>query len=311
MNKNIAMLIVAVLLFAMALIAVNQFSSGEPDPTVPAEVTAVPEVTGQVTEQTGTVDAGNPGSGNGTMSGGLMPLDNGTLRELPPVGEASGAGALADPHGLAGVQPGEEEGPLVDQPGLKPESHKAAKAVTSQSAQPAKAAQKAEHKPAQKDAPKATAKAEAPKHEAKPAKTEAAKAAPAKAEAPKKQAAAPVAPAAKAEAAPAAKAAPKAAAGGQTAKASIKFEGSTAVLHLEGASGAQYKSFVLKEPDRMVVDLVGAWTVNVPAVPSNRVIKAVRVGKPGEKTRIVLDLDKGPDGHEVVKKGGALEVRVK
>lgn len=300
MNKNIAMLIVAVLLFAMALIAVNQFSSGEPDPTAPAGVTAGPEVTGQVTEQAGTVDAGNAATGNGTMPGGLMPLDNGTLRELSPAGEAGGAGTLADPRGLAGVQPGEEEGPLVDQPGLKPETYKAAKAVPSQPAHAAKPAQKTEHKPAQKEAAKAPAKAEAPK----PAKTEAVKAAPAKVEPAKKQAAAP---AAKTEAAPA----PKATSGGQTAKASIKFEGSTAVLHLEGASGAQYKSFVLKEPDRMVVDLVGAWTVNVPTVPSNRVIKAVRVGKPGEKTRIVLDLDKGPDGHEVVKKGGALEVRVK
>lgn len=300
MNKNIAMLIVAVLLFAMALIAVNQFMSGEPDPMTASGVATGPEVTGQVDGQ-----GLPPMTGNGTVSspevasGGLMPLDNGTLRELPPATVAGGEGQLA------GIQPGEEDGPMVEQHNVTPAPYKAPAHT------PAKAAVSEPQKASSKAAKTAPAKTEQGKTEqAKPA----AKAATAKVE-PSKAAASPKAEpaktASKAEAKPAEQKAAKPA-GTHGAKASIKFAGSTAILHLEGDAAMQYKTFVLKEPDRMVVDLNGAWDVKTTAVPSNRVIKTVRVGKPGEKTRIVLDLSKSPESHEVVKvNANTIEVRVK
>ena len=47
---------------------------------------------------------------------------------------------------------------------------------------------------------------------------------------------------------------------------------------------------ILKEPERVVLDLAGNWELEVPRVPSNRLIKAVRVGQHEDKTRLVFDM---------------------
>lgn len=159
---------------------------------------------------------------------------------------------------------------------------------------------------------KGTEKAAAtkPAEKAAPTPAKAEKATPAA----KPQAAAPAAPAAQAAPAKAAAAptVPQTAKGDHAiTSATIKFSGNTAILHLQGDAPIQYKYIVLPNPDRLALDLVGAWSVSAPAVPSNRVIEKVRVGRYGENTRIVLDLKAAPTKHEVVKSGDkGIEVRV-
>lgn len=304
MNKNIAMLIAAVLLFAMALIAVNQFNSGNKDvPALDASV-PVPSVTGQVTGQP-PVDS----NANGTMPqavplapSGLMPLDNGTLRELPPTGMQAG-----NPGALAGVSAGEEDAPVEPEVRQAPAAKPVAKAAAP------KVEQAAPKQAAKKDSAKAAPAAKPSEAKAAPAAKQATAAKESAKEA-SKPAVKPVeAKTSAAKAAPATPAPGKSSPGAHAAKALIKFDGSTAILLLEGNADVHYKTFVLKEPERMVVDLDGAWDVKAPVVPSNRVIKAVRVGRPGaEKTRIVLDLEKQLEKHDVVKVNAkTLEVRVK
>lgn len=319
MNKTIAMLIPTVVLFAMALILFNHFGSGD-EKSAPVEGPSV-----QAPMQTPA--QGQPQPGQATQPGqpGMPYFEQGGQGALAPgqTGGQPGGMMTETPAGM--VSPGEGEPATVPNGSAAPGEPRTALGrmasksgadlatpLESKKTQPVKGTEKgtdkaAPAKQAEKSAP-ASAKAE---------KTE--KAAPAA----KPQAAAPVAPAAKPQAAaPVATAAPAKAAPApaspQTAKgdhaitsATIKFSGSTAILHLQGDAPIQYKYIVLPNPDRLALDLVGAWSVSAPAVPSNRIIEKVRVGRYGENTRIVLDLKAAPAKHEVVKSGEkTIEVRV-
>lgn len=79
-----------------------------------------------------------------------------------------------------------------------------------------------------------------------------------------------------------------------TAETRILFDGSAALLEVTTSAPAQYKMFVLTAPDRAVLDLLEGWKIKGTNVPSNLVIKNVRVGQPAERSRIVLDLKKKP-----------------
>lgn len=292
MNKNIATLILAVLVFAMGLIVVNQFrSGGKTAPATeqargsldPAGKAATADASSSASQTDGSgkpvAGAAMPGQGSGTMSppvaglaapggtppmaGGVMPLDGTTLKptDAAPSGSGAAGGVAEAPH--AGGSS------FVDQAKVP------AKATT-----PAKAATSA------KAAPSATAKA------------------------------APAAPAAKPAAAATAKAAPAAktastAGDHAITSAKVQFEGNSAVLKLQGNAPIEYKYFVLKNPDRVVVDLQGAWQVKAPGVPSNNVVKNVRVGRQGENTRVVLDLLKTSTPGFAKPDAKTLEVRVK
>jgi hypothetical protein len=63
-----------------------------------------------------------------------------------------------------------------------------------------------------------------------------------------------------------------------------------ATVRLAGTAPISYKSMELANPDRMVVDLEGAWQIKAPGVPKNAVVTNVRLGREGKKTRIVIDL---------------------
>ena len=47
---------------------------------------------------------------------------------------------------------------------------------------------------------------------------------------------------------------------------------------------------ILKNPDRVVLDLAGNWSIKVPKVPGNRLVQAVRLGQHEDKTRLVFDM---------------------
>ena len=63
------------------------------------------------------------------------------------------------------------------------------------------------------------------------------------------------------------------------------------LIRLEADSPLAVKSFVLSSPDRLVIDLPGSWRgLKVPDIPSNTLVKKVRIGRQGNADRIVLDL---------------------
>ena len=323
MNRTIAMLIPTVVLFAMALILINHFSSGDdkPVPTEGPSVQAPMQAPAQGQSQPGmpyfeqggqgALAPGQPSAAAPGQSGGQPGGQPGGMMTETPAGMVSpGEGEPATiPTGPAGSAASGEPRTALGRMASKSGADLATP-LEGKKKEPVKGTDKGTEKAA----------AAKPAEKAAPAPAKAEKAAPAPAKAEK---AAPVArPQAAAPAAPAAQAAPAKAAAAptvpQTAKgdhaitsATIKFSGSTAILHLQGDAPIQYKYIVLPNPDRLALDLVGAWSVSAPAVPSNRVIEKVRVGRYGENTRIVLDLKAAPTKHEVVKSGDkGIEVRV-
>ena len=94
---------------------------------------------------------------------------------------------------------------------------------------------------------------------------------------------------------------------------SIKFEyqGSDMLLVMNADSQFEYKSFQLASPERLVVDVIGTWSgVDLPSVPSNRLIKGVRGGKTDRGYRIVLDLKETPKGYETKRDANKVTIRV-
>ncbi|MEG2173033.1 MAG: AMIN domain-containing protein, partial [Desulfovibrionaceae bacterium] len=95
-------------------------------------------------------------------------------------------------------------------------------------------------------------------------------------------------------------------------KISVSATENGATVRIAGASSLNYRTMHLKNPDRIVVDLEGIWAVKAPGVPTNKAVKNVRIGKQGNKTRIVIDLSTPPASIAFVKANAeTLEVRVK
>ena len=61
------------------------------------------------------------------------------------------------------------------------------------------------------------------------------------------------------------------------------------------------KSMLLREPDRFVLDFEGQWNVDIPGIPQNKFIKAIRVGRQPDSTRMVIDLHRAPASYRVIK----------
>ena len=161
---------------------------------------------------------------------------------------------------------------------LAPQAEKAAeKAPAAESAIPVKRV------PEQPAAAMRPGKAEGSAAGGAKAKPEGRKAAPAKAEKPR----------AAAERAPAEAREPKKSSQPfERVVTSARFvmEGSLIKLVLRGNSPMVGHFSQLKDPERVVLDLAGNWTIQPPRVPSNRLIQAVRIGQHADKTRLVFDL---------------------
>lgn len=158
-----------------------------------------------------------------------------------------------------------------------------------------------------KNAPQATPKAEkaAPEPPAKPSENEAADKR--SAEAANKTAAETRVSASEATA-ETAKAAPKYERVVTSAKFSM--QGSQIKLILQGNAPMVGHYFTLGDPDRVVLDLAGNWEIEMPRVPSNRLIQSARVGQHDDKTRIVFDMKTMGKVALVPLNRNALELRI-
>ena len=76
----------------------------------------------------------------------------------------------------------------------------------------------------------------------------------------------------------------------EVTSAKFAMKGSQIKLILQGNAPMVGHYSTLGDPDRVVLDLAGNWDIEVPRVPSNRLIQGVRVGHHEDKTRIVLDM---------------------
>lgn len=76
--------------------------------------------------------------------------------------------------------------------------------------------------------------------------------------------------------------------------ATLSMDGTVVTLRLEGSQALSAKTFILKGPDRVVLDLAGKWAMETPRVGSNRMVGALRVGNQAEATRVVLDMKVAP-----------------
>ena len=92
--------------------------------------------------------------------------------------------------------------------------------------------------------------------------------------------------------------------------ARFSMKGSLIKLTLRGNSPMIGHFYVLEGPDRVVLDLAGNWKIDVPKVPSNRLIGAVRVGQHEDKTRLVFDMKTVGKAALVPLNRNALELRI-
>lgn len=78
---------------------------------------------------------------------------------------------------------------------------------------------------------------------------------------------------------------------GSIVEMSLQFRGRGMALVIVGDGPLPVRHFVLTGPDRLVVDLPGAWrNLKAPAVPGNNLVKSIRIGRQGDADRVVLDL---------------------
>ena len=92
--------------------------------------------------------------------------------------------------------------------------------------------------------------------------------------------------------------------------AKFSMQGSQIKLTLQGNAPMVGHYFTLGNPDRVVLDLAGNWEINVPRVPSNRLIQVVRVGQHDDKTRLVFDMKTTGKAALVPLNRNALELRI-
>ena len=92
--------------------------------------------------------------------------------------------------------------------------------------------------------------------------------------------------------------------------AKFSMKGSLIKLTLRGNSPMIGHFYVLESPDRVVLDLAGNWKIDMPKVPSNRLIGAVRVGQHEDKTRLVFDMKTVGKAALVPLNRNALELRI-
>ncbi len=82
-------------------------------------------------------------------------------------------------------------------------------------------------------------------------------------------------------------------------------------LRFIGDTPLKAKYFSLFEPDRFVIDLQGNWALELPRIPKNTLLNKFRLGKQGDNTRLVLDLNRQPNSADLVQiNENTIEVRL-
>ena len=85
-----------------------------------------------------------------------------------------------------------------------------------------------------------------------------------------------------------------------------------ATLRLGGDAPLACTAMLLRSPDRLALDCPGQWNVNAPGVPQNKFIKAIRIGRQADATRLVVDLHLAPASYRVVQTSPrGLDVRLR
>ncbi|MDL2279164.1 AMIN domain-containing protein [Desulfovibrio sp. OttesenSCG-928-G11] len=80
-------------------------------------------------------------------------------------------------------------------------------------------------------------------------------------------------------------------------------------LRIEADSAFVCKTFILTGPDRLVVDLPGAWKgMKAPQVPQNALVKHARLGQQPGGPRLVLDLSGPLKQHRTERSGAVVDV---
>lgn len=86
-----------------------------------------------------------------------------------------------------------------------------------------------------------------------------------------------------------------------------------ATIRISGDRTMKYKTINLENPDRIVIDIDGNWKFPPKLeVPRNALVNTARVGKNGDKTRLVIDLKEKPRVSRYLpsKNSDSLDVRV-
>ena len=85
-----------------------------------------------------------------------------------------------------------------------------------------------------------------------------------------------------------------------------------ATVRVTGTGPLRYKTEQLHNPERLVVDLDGKWSIKAPGVPANPLVTNVRIGKLPEKTRIVIDFKEKPRSVRVIlaRERNSIDIRV-
>lgn len=92
----------------------------------------------------------------------------------------------------------------------------------------------------------------------------------------------------------------------------LTMDGDVITLRLEANSALKGKAFILASPDRVVLDLSGDWKLTAPRVPSNRMLRELRVGAREEGTRLVFDMKVKPNKATLKQVGSRiLELRIR
>ncbi len=95
-------------------------------------------------------------------------------------------------------------------------------------------------------------------------------------------------------------------------KISVATVGDGVTVRLDSTEVPKYKTMRLTSPERLVLDLRGTWKLRAPGVPSNAFVSNVRIGNHKEGTRIVIDLKKAPADIRYLKFGDTgLDVRLR
>jgi hypothetical protein len=74
-----------------------------------------------------------------------------------------------------------------------------------------------------------------------------------------------------------------------------------ATLRLAGDRPLVCKAMLLRNPDRLALDFEGQWNVDIPGIPQNKLVKAIRVGRQADSTRMVVDLHRAPASYRLIK----------
>lgn len=287
MNRTRTLLVIGVFMLSLAVLAALEWRVQEPVASEGQMVTG--SLSKEVPPLPKLPDLNAVERGKGV----LVPLDNGTLRgstgsALDMVGKAqteTPAPAVPDAAAPAATETPPERSP------------QAAPAPMGDIA-PVGTFNETSAAPAEEKAPQEEPKAEPRKPESS-----------AKAEPEKKQ------PAAPAKSAPVVLTtkAPARLEAGQTAITATRLElDKDVIFRMTGAAPLKFKTLLLKDPHRYVVDLQGNWGIQVPRVPKDLWIKAIRVGHHDGATRLVFELTRAPESAKVVQiNANTVEVRIK